>query len=91
MMILNFSCTIDPGQLHYLKCVLVCFEAISNLKNNLAKSELGAIGDVPGVEELAHILGSKVLTMKYLGLPLGSSFKSGAIWDTIPFFFFFYN
>jgi hypothetical protein len=37
------------------------------------------------VEGLAHILGCRVstLSMKYLGLPLGTSFKTKSIWNGI--------
>lgn len=37
------------------------------------------------VEGLASILGCRVssLSMKYLGLPLGASFKAKSIWDDI--------
>jgi hypothetical protein len=50
----------------------LCFEAISGLKINLAKSEIVPIGEVRDVEELANILGCRVssLPMKYLGLGL---------------------
>lgn len=43
------------------------------------------MGNVLDVENLALILGHKVLSlpMKYLGLPLGISFKPKAIWDEI--------
>lgn len=53
------------------------FEAISGLKINLEKSELILVGRVPIMEELVDILGCKVgsLPSKYLGLPLGATFK----------------
>uniref|UniRef100_A0A2N9GEX2 Reverse transcriptase domain-containing protein n=1 Tax=Fagus sylvatica TaxID=28930 RepID=A0A2N9GEX2_FAGSY len=49
------------------------------------KSELVQVGEVPLLEELADILGCKTSTlpMKYLGLPLGASFKSKNIWNPI--------
>jgi hypothetical protein len=58
---------------------------VSTLKINLAKSKLAPIGNVINVEGLASILGCKVssLPMKYLGLPLGASFKAKSIWDDI--------
>jgi hypothetical protein len=51
----------------------------------LAKSELVPVGNVPNVSELACILGCRVssLPMKYLGLPLGTLFKSKFIWDSV--------
>jgi hypothetical protein len=52
---------------------------------NLAKSKLVMIGNVINVERLASILDCRVssLFMKYLGLPLGASFKTKSIWDDI--------
>ncbi len=47
--------------------------------------QLVHVGEVPLLEELADILGCKTSTlpMKYLGLPLGASFKSKNIWNPI--------
>ena len=47
--------------------------------------QLVQVGEVPLLEELADILGCKTSTlpMKYLGLPLGASFKSKNIWNPI--------
>ena len=52
-------------------------EAIFGIKINLEKSELILVGRVPIMEELVDILGCKVgsLPSKYLGLPLGATFK----------------
>lgn len=63
-------CGKDLEQLQNLKCVLLCFKAVSVLKINLGKP--------PEVEALAQILGCKVsnLLLKQLGLLLGSKFKS---------------
>jgi hypothetical protein len=57
---------------------MLCFEVVLGLKINLAKSELVLVGNVNNVEGLARILGCRVssLPMKYLGLPLGASFKA---------------
>jgi hypothetical protein len=53
-----------------LRCLFLCFEAVSGLRINLAKSELVPIGNVNDVEDLTHILGCRVssLTLKYFGL-----------------------
>ena len=61
------------------------FEEISRLKINLEKSELISIGKVPIMEDLVDILGCKVgsLPSKYLGLPLGATFKSTTMWDLV--------
>jgi hypothetical protein len=65
--------------------LLVCFEAVSGLKVNLAKSALLPVGEVENLGELADVLGcgTASLPMKYLGLPLGASFKAKPIWDDI--------
>ena len=61
------------------------FEAISGLKINLAKSELILVKRVPIIEELVDILRCKLqaLPSKYLGLPLGATFKSTIVWDLV--------
>jgi hypothetical protein len=66
-------------------CLFLCFEAVSGLKINLSKSEIVLVGDVGDVEGLARILGCRVasLPMKYLGLPLGASYKASTIWNDI--------
>jgi hypothetical protein len=45
----------DPNveQFRDLRCLLLCFEAISRLKINLSKSEIVPVGDIGDVEELA--------------------------------------
>lgn len=55
------------------------------MKINLAKSEIVPIGDVGDVGGLAHILGCRLssLPVKYLGLPLGASYKATSIWNGI--------
>ena len=52
---------------------------------NLGKSELVPVGDMPNLHELVEILGYRksVLPLKYLGLPLGASFKDKTIWNPI--------
>ena len=43
------------------------------------------VGNVPDLEDLAGIMGCKIiqLPMTNLGLPLGANFKSKSIWDPI--------
>jgi hypothetical protein len=55
------------------------------LKVNLTKSEIVPIGEVENVDRLASIFGCRVasLPMKYLGLPLGTPYKSTTIWNDI--------
>jgi len=76
---------VNTDHLRHLRCVLLCFEAVSGLKVNLGKLELVRMRDVEEVEILAEALNCKVssLPMRYLGLPLGAAFKSKAIWDVV--------
>jgi hypothetical protein len=78
-------CRANPGHLRYLCCLFLCFEAVSSLKINLAKSKLVLIGTVSNLEGFARILGCRIssLPLKYLGLPLRASFKASSIWDDI--------
>jgi hypothetical protein len=71
-------CGADTEQAWHLRGVFIWFQAISGLKINLSKSELVPVGQVPNVPEMAGILECQVasLPLKYLGLPLGASFKS---------------
>jgi len=67
------------SNIHNLCCLFLCFEAVSGLRINLAKSELvPPIGNVNNVGGLASILGCRVfsLPMKYLGFPMAASFKA---------------
>jgi len=55
------------------------------MKVNLAKSNLIPVGNVDQVGRLAGILGCGIasLLIKYLDLPLGTSYKSTHIWDEV--------
>lgn len=72
-------CGARHDQIRTLRVLLLCFEAISRLKVNLAKSEVISIGGggVPNVESMNSILGCNIchLPMKYLGLLLGVLFN----------------
>ena len=63
--------------------MLLRFEVMSGLRVNLSKSALIPIGEVPNVHILACFFGCGVdyLPSFYLGLPLGASYKSKAVWD----------
>jgi hypothetical protein len=78
-------CDANSEQIRHLRCFFLCFEAILGLRINLAKSEIIYVGEVEDVEELTNILGCRVssLPMKYLGLPLGASYKATSIWNDI--------
>ena len=55
------------------------------MKVNTGKSEIVPIGEVNNLDALANILSCKVgnLPMKYLVMPLGTSFKTASIWNPI--------
>lgn len=74
-------CEANHDHLRFLRVVLLCFEAVSGLKINLAKSVLVPVGVVDNVDELAGIMecGVSSLPLKYLGLPLGACFKAKSI------------
>ena len=78
-------CDADPQQLMYIRLVLTFFEAVTGLRVNMRKSELVPVGDVPNLSTLADIMHCRIasLPMIYLGMPLGSSFKSKDIWNSI--------
>lgn len=78
-------CDVDVRQVSYLRCVFTCFEAVWDLKINLAKSELFQVGEDCDIESLTWILGGKIgnLPATYLKLPLGANYKSKIIWEPI--------
>ena len=75
-------CGANDSQIRHLRALLVCFEAVSGLKVNLAKSTLNPVGSMGDVDQLAGLLGcgTGMLPLKYLGLPLGASFKLKTMW-----------
>ena len=75
-------CGADASQIRHLGALLVCFEAVSSLKVNLSKSTLVPTGSLVDEDQLAGHLGCGIsdLPLKYLGLPLGASFKLKAMW-----------
>ena len=75
-------CDVDPEQLLHLRMVLSCFEPVTGLGVNMAKSELVPMGQVLNLSLLADILCCRIgsLPMSYLGLPLGASFKTSSVW-----------
>ena len=78
-------CDADPEQLMYLKLVMTCFKATTGLRVNMAKSEIVPVGEVVNIWVLVDILCCRIgsLPMSYLGMPLGSAFKSTSIWNPI--------
>ena len=66
-----------------LSALILSFKVVSGLKINLAKFELVPVDNVGNVDGLVGILGRGVssLPVKYIGLPLGASFKTKFSWD----------
>jgi hypothetical protein len=78
-------CEAHPQQVRYVHLILLCFEAVSGLRVNIGKFEIVAIGEVEDIGALATILGCSVvaLPMKYIGLPLGASYKATSLWNSV--------
>ena len=78
-------CGAARDQVQAIGNLLTCFELVSGLKVNLAKSFLVPVGEVSDIGDLAEFLGYEVgsLPITYLGLPLGSRFKEKANWNGV--------
>ena len=74
-------CGANASQIRHIEALLVCFEAVAGLKVNLSKSALVLVSSRGKVDQLAGLLGCGMgdLPLKYLGLPLGASFKLKAM------------
>ena len=64
---------------------MTCFQAFTGLKVNVGKSEIVLIGEVRNIQFLANILQCRVgsFPMIYLGMPLGTLYKTPSIWNPI--------
>ena len=73
-------CDAVLDQLRAIRCLRLCFEAVSGLKVNLGKSELVPLGD-KGAFWLIAVLGCKLvlLPITYIELQLESSFTGCAV------------
>ena len=78
-------CHASREQLLSIRLVLSCFQAFTGLKVNVGKSEIVPVGEDNNLDALANILQCRVgsFPMKYLGMPLGTSFKTTSIWNPI--------
>ena len=78
-------CDAKVEQILHVRLLLLCFQVVTCLKVNVAKSEMIPIGEVNNVHALAKILGCRVgaLPMTSLGMLLGASNKSPFIWNPI--------
>ena len=78
-------CDADNNHITTLRGILSRFEEVSGLKINLGKFELVPVRDVLNLHELVEILGRResALPLKYLGFPLGATFKDKTVWNPI--------
>ena len=78
-------CDASRDQLLSIRLAMSCFQAFTGLKVNFGKSEIVPIREVNNLVELASILQCSAgsLPMKYLEMPLGTSFKTASIWNPI--------
>ena len=78
-------CDASREQILSIRLTLTCFQAFIGLKVSVGKSEIGPIGEVRNIQSLANILQCKVgsLPMIYLGMPLGTMYKTASIWNPI--------
>ena len=76
-------CDASRDLLLSIRLALSCFQAFICLKVNTGKSEIVPIGEVNNLNALADIFSCKVGPMKYLGMPLGTSFNIASIWNPI--------
>ena len=78
-------CDASREQLLSIWLTLTCFQSFTGLKVNVGKSEIVLIGKVSNIQSLASILQCRVvsLPMTYLGMPLGTSYKTASIWNLI--------
>lgn len=75
----------DGESLQNLRCILLVMEAAMGFKVNWSKSILSPVGNVPGIAELADVIGCEVLPLpiSYLGFALGVKASSKAIWNPV--------
>ena len=78
-------CDASREHLLFIRLALTCFQAFIGLKVNVGKSEIVPVGEVGNIGALANILHCRVgsLPMKYLGMPLGTPYKTVSIWNPI--------
>ena len=78
-------CDASRDQLLSIRLALTCFEAFIGLKVNAGKSEIVPVGEVENIDVLAAILRCRVgsLPLKYLGMPLGTPYKTTSMWNPI--------
>ena len=77
-------CDAFRDQLLSIMLALTCFQAFTG-KVNAGKSEIVPVGEVGKINALATILRCRVdsLPMKYLGMQLGTPYKTTSVWNPI--------
>ncbi|XP_026429098.1 uncharacterized protein LOC113325076 [Papaver somniferum] len=65
--------------------ILSVFETLTGMKLNLDKNTMVSVGDDEALEILVKELGcrSEKLPIKYLGLPIGASFRCTSVWEVV--------
>ena len=78
-------CDVSREQILSIRLALTCVQAFTGLKMNVGKSEIVPIGEVRNLQSLGNILQCRVgsLPMTYLGMPLGTLYKTPSIWNPI--------
>ena len=78
-------CDASREQIMSIRLALTCFQAFTSLKVNVWKSEIVPIREVCNIQSLSNILQCRVgsLPMTYLGMPLGTLYKTPSIWNPI--------
>lgn len=80
-----FFCQPDISTLLNLRCIMLCFQAVSGLNINLDKSELVEFGCDCPAPLLTKVLGCKTANfpIKYLGILFGAKHKDSSCWEAI--------
>nr|XP_016435896.1 PREDICTED: uncharacterized protein LOC107762088 [Nicotiana tabacum] len=78
-------CEAESEHVKILRVIFILFEAFSGLHINWQKSFICPINEVPGIQNLANILGGTVgeLPTVHLGMPLGAKSKAKGIWNNV--------
>ena len=78
-------CNASTEQLLSIRLALSYFQVFTGLKVNMGKGEIVPIREENNLDALANILSCRMdnLPLKYLGMPLDTSFKTTSIWNPI--------
>lgn len=78
-------CKLKNTAVMNIRYILMGFQVVSDLKINLAKSEFVGTGEMEQQSNLAEVIGCKSsnFPIKYLGLPLGATYKDQRVWELL--------